>query len=110
MKIKISPYMSSLISDYVSRLLGKSKGLIFDTETGLLYYKNSVNKLETLPNQKKNLKKIYDLLVEYSNSYTDFEYNINGDEYNAIKSMEKVLTKLEKQNKTKKRGLFYWSL
>ena len=103
--------MSNLISDYVSRLIGKNKGLIFDTELGLLYYKNSVNKLETLPNQKKNLKKIYDLLVEYSNSYTDFKYKMNGNEYSAINPMKKVLTKIEKQNKTKKRrGLFDWGL
>ena len=59
MLTKISPYISSLVSEHVSKLVGKNKSILVDTETGMLYYKDKKNQTKLLPNQDANLIKIY---------------------------------------------------
>ena len=61
MLTKISPYISSLVSEHVSKLVGKNKSILVDTETGMLYYKDKKNQTKLLPNQDANLIKIYKL-------------------------------------------------
>ena len=100
---EIPPHISSLISDNVSKLVGKNKCLLFDMKSGMLYYKDKRNQLKLLPNQDRNLKKLYDLIDHYCNPYTDFEYNIPRKKCDLKKPMLKTMSKKEKRkNKTKK--------
>ena len=104
MLTKISPYISSLVSEHVSKLVGKNKSILVDTETGMLYYKDKKNQTKLLPNQDANLIKIYKLIDYYCNPYTDFEYNIPGEQCEIRKPMRKTMSKKEKaKNKSKKR-------
>ena len=102
--VEITPYISSLISDHVSKLLGKNKSLLFDMKNGILYYTDKRNQLKLLPNQDRNLKKLYDLIDHYCNPHTDFEYVIPRKQCDLRKPIQKTMTKKEKiKNKTKKR-------
>ena len=104
MLVKISSYISSLVSDHVRKLIGKNKSILFDTESGTLYYKDKKNQNKLLPNQDANLLKLYKLIDVYCNPYTDFEYDIPGEQCEIRKPMRKTMSKKEKaKNKTKKR-------
>ena len=109
MIVKITAYISSLISDHVSKLVGKNKNLLFNTENGMLYYKDKHNQSKLLPNQERNLKKLDDWFEHYCNTHTDFEYNIPRKQCDLRKPIQKTMAKREKaKNKTKKRkGWFF---
>jgi hypothetical protein len=108
MIVEISAYISSLISDRVSKLIGKNKSLLFDTEDGMLYYLDKHNQPKLLPDNERNLKKLDDLIEHYCNPYTDFEYNIPRKQCALRKPIQKSMKKREKaKNKTnKKKGWF----
>ena len=102
MKVKINNYTSSQFS----KVIGKSN-LFYDTKNRILYYKKN-NKLQELPDQKRNLVKLNRLLENY---WSDSDIALSQKEQDIIKTMGKQIRitqkKKDKINKTKK-ILFSW--
>lgn len=66
----------------------------------MLYYTDKHNQIKLLPNQERNLKKLYELIDDYCNPYTDFKYIIPRKQCDLRKTMAK---KEKTKKKTKKR-------
>ena len=80
MKVKINNYTTSQFS----KIIGKSN-LFFDTQNGVLYYKVN-NKLQELPDQKRNLIKLKKLLDNY---WAESDVALSQKERDIIKPIEK---------------------
>jgi hypothetical protein len=102
MKVQINNYTSSQFA----KVIGKSN-LFFDTKNGLLYYKEN-NKLQELPDQKRNLVKLNRLLEDY---WSISDIALSQKEQDIIKQMGKQIRTTQKRkdklNKTKK-NFFSW--
>ena len=98
MKVKINNYTSS----HFSKIIGKSN-LFFDTKNGMLYYKDN-NKLQELPDQKRNLVKLQKLLENY---WSDSDIALSQKEQDIIKPIRTTQKNKDKINKTKK-NFFSW--
>jgi len=97
MKIKFDNYVCSHFNQ---------QNMLFDTNNGILYYKNKSNKLQEIPNQYRNLVKLKKILDNHPDN-DDYQRIVFSKE---IKHIQKQITKRRKMNekKTKKRVLFHF--
>ena len=98
MLVKINDYTSSKFFH-----LTGNKSLLYNTKSGILYFRNTSNRLQELPDQNRNIVKIKKLLDNYG-SETDF--NLNIKERNIIKQINMSRKKKAAKNKTKKNDFF----
>jgi len=94
MLVKINDYTSSKFYH-----LTGNKSLLYNTKSGILYFRNTSNRLQELPDQNRNIVKLKKLLDNYG-SETDF--NLNIKERNIIKQINMSRKKKAAKNKTKK--------
>jgi len=98
MLVKINDYTSSKFYH-----LTGNKSLLYNTKSGILYFRNTSNRLQELPDQNRNIVKLKKLLDNYG-SETDF--NLNIKERNIIKQINMSRKKKAAKNKTKKNDFF----
>jgi hypothetical protein len=103
MLVKINDYTSSKFY-----LVTGNKSLLYDTKSGILYFRNSSHRLQELPDQNRNLVKLKKLLDNYR---FDSDYSLTIKERNIIKPIQKQITMSRKKktttkNKSKKNMFF----
>ena len=98
MLVKINDYTSSKFFH-----LTGNKSLLYNTKSGILYFRNTLNRLQELPDQNRNIVKLKKLLDNYG-SETDF--NLHIKERNIIKQINMSRKKKAAKNKTKKNDFF----
>jgi hypothetical protein len=102
MLVKINDYTSSKFY-----LVTGNKNLLYDTKSGILSFRNTSNRLQELPDQKRNLVKLKKLLDNYR---FDSDYGLDVKERNIIKPIQRQINMSRKQkatkNKSKKNKLF----
>jgi len=94
MLVKINDYTSSKFFH-----LTGNKSLLYNTKNGILYFRNTSNRLQELPDQNRNIVKLKKVLDNYG-AETDF--NIHIKERNIIKQINMSRKKNASKRKTKK--------
>ena len=91
----------SYVSKFFYHIIGQ-KNIFYNTKTGILFYRN-FNKLQELPNQKRNLVKLERILKDYTN---DSGHLVDE---RSIKLLKKQNTRhiKEKERKTRKSRTFF---
>ena len=89
MLVKINDYTSSKFYH-----LTGNKSLLYNTKSGILYFRNTSNRLQELPAQNRNIVKLKKLLDNYG-SDTDFSLNIK--ERNLIHPIQKQINMSRKK-------------
>ena len=98
MLVKINDYTSSKFYH-----LTENKSLLYNTTSGILYFRNTSNRLQELPDQNRNIVRLKKLLENYG-SDTDFSLHIK--ERNIIKQINMSRKKKATKHKTKKNNFF----
>ena len=103
MLVKINGYTSSKFYSVTG-----NKSLLYDTKSGILYFRNSLHRLQELPDQNRNLVKLKKLLENYR---FDSDYSLKSKERNIIKPIQRQINMSRKKkatakNKSKKNRFF----
>jgi hypothetical protein len=93
MLVKINDYTSSKFY-----LLTGNKSLLYDTKSGILYFRNNSNRLQELPDQNRNLVKLKKLLENYR---FDSDFSLKSKERNIIKPIQHQINMSRKKKATK---------
>ena len=103
MLVKINGYISSKFYSVTG-----NKSLLYNTKSGILYFRNTSNRLQELPDQNRNLVKLKKLLENYR---FDSDYSLKSKERNIIKPIQRQINMSRKKkatakNKSKKNRFF----
>ena len=96
MLVKINGYTSSKFY-----LVTGNKSLLYNTKSGILYFRNTSNRLQELPDQNRNLVKLKKLLDNYR---FDSDFSLDGKERNIIKPIQKQINMSRKKRATKNKS------
>ena len=96
MLVKINDYTSSKFY-----LVTGNKSLLYDTKSGILYFRNNSNRLQKLPDQNRNLVKLKKLLENYR---FDSDYSLKSKERNIIKPIQRQINMSRKKKATKNKS------
>ena len=103
MLVKINDYTSSKFYQVTG-----NKNILYDTKNGILYFRNKSNRLQELPDQKRNLVKLEKLLDNYE---LESDYSLKVKERNIIKPIQKQINMSRKKrvvkNKSRKNTIFF---
>jgi hypothetical protein len=103
MLVKINDYTSSKFYQVTG-----NKNILYDTKSGILYFRNNSNRLQELPDQKRNLVKLKKLLDNYG---LETDYGLKDKERNIIKPIQKQINMSRKKrvakNKSRKNKFFF---
>ena len=103
MLVKINDYTSSKFYH-----LTGNKNLLYDTKSGILYFRNNSNRLQELPDQNRNLVKLEKLLDNY---WLESDDGLKVKERNLIKPIQKQINMSRKKkaakNKSKRNKSFF---
>ena len=102
MLVKINDYTSSKFY-----LVTGNKSLLYDTKSGILYFRNNSNRLQKLPDQNRNLVKLKKLLDNYP---FDSDFGLDVKERNIIKPIQRQINMSRKKKATKnksKKNMFF---
>ena len=94
MLVKINDYTSSKFY-----LVTGNKSLLYDTKSGILYFRNNSNRLQELPDQNRNLVKLKRLLDNYR---FDSDFSLDVKERNIIKPIQRQINMSRKKKATAK--------
>ena len=96
MLVKINDYTSSKFY-----LVTGNKSLLYDTKSGILYFRNNSNRLQELPAQDRNLVKLKKLLDNYR---FDSDFGLDVKERNIIKPIQRQINMSRKKKATKNKS------
>ena len=96
MLVKINDYTSSKFY-----LVTGNKSLLYDTKSGILYFRNSSHRLQELPDQNRNLVKLKKLLDNYR---FDSDFGLDVKERNIIKPIQRQINMSRKKKATKNKS------
>jgi hypothetical protein len=96
MLVKMNDYTSSKFYSVTG-----NKALLYDTKSGILYFRNNSHKLRELPDQNRNLVKLKKLLDNYE---FDTDFGLNVKERNIIKPIQRQINISRKKRATKNRS------
>ena len=96
MLVKINDYTSSKFYSVTG-----NKILLYDTKSGILYFRNNSNRLQKLPDQNRNLVKLKKLLDNYP---FDSDFGLDVKERNIIKPIQRQINMSRKKKATKNKS------